>query len=114
MLLESFLNFIGDLMVPVFSATSSFSSEQSSFPLDLQLLPDEDLLNLWEQTQKAVWAMEDSGWDADPAQHYGQIVVWEMQRRVSFARSKGVLFGGASSLPSDSEPMPHIMTISLS
>ena len=54
-------------MAPVFSAASSFSPEQNSSPLELQLLPDDELLNLWEQTQKAVWTMEDNGWDANPA-----------------------------------------------
>lgn len=95
-------------MAPVFSAASSFSPEQNSSPLELQLLPDDELLNLWEQTQKAVWTMEDNGWDANPAQHYGQIVVWEMQRRVTVARSGNSLFGESSHFPPDSGGMPHI------
>ena len=100
-------------MAPVFSAASSFSPEQNSSPLELQLLPDDELLNLWEQTQKAVWTMEDKGWDANPAQHYGQIVVWEMQRRVTVARSGNSLFGESSHFPPDSGGMPHIMTVAL-
>lgn len=100
-------------MASVFSAISSFSPEHSSPVLELQLLPDDELLNLWEQTQKAVWTMEDNGWDANPAQCYGQIVIWEMQRRVTSSRPGAPLFGEDAALPPDSAVLPHIMTVPL-
>lgn len=100
-------------MGPVFSAASSFSQELSSPPLELQLLPDDELLNLWEQTQKAVWAMEDNGWDANPAQRYGQIVVWEMQRRLTVSCPRFAPFGEHSFCRPEGEVLPHIMTIAL-
>ena len=100
-------------MAPVFSAVSSLSQELSSPPLKMQLLADDELLNLWEQTQKAVWAMEDNGWDANPAQHYGQIVLWEMQRRVTVSCSGFTLFGEHSFCRPEGEVLPHVMTIPL-
>ena len=71
-------------MSPVFSAMTPFSREQRPPQhMELQLLPDSELVDIWEQTQRAAWALEEKGWDIGPALHYSGVVVWEMQRRLS-------------------------------
>ena len=65
-------------MNPVFSA----SGKESPSPLaDIQLLADGELLSLWEQTQLAVFAIEEHGGDVRMARFYEQAIVMEMRRR---------------------------------
>lgn len=59
------------------------------------MLPDDDLMDLWEQTQQAAWAMEGRGWDAGGALRYSGVLVWEMQRRLA-CRPPAQRFGSVS------------------
>ena len=78
-------------MVPVFSAMPFEMGDTSSLG-ELQLLPDEELMSLWEQTQLAVAAIEGNGGVAGNAHAYEFAVLMEMQRRQA-SRPTGVLFG---------------------
>lgn len=81
--------------------------------MELQLLPDEELLDIWEQTQRAAWALEEKGWDSATAQHYSGIIVWEMQRRLSHL-PHGKCFGSGKAEPVESREannMPRIVTV---
>lgn len=70
--------------MPVFSATPTLApQERVPQHVELQLLPDDELMDLWEQTQQAAWAMEGRGWDAEGALRYSGVLVWEMQRRLA-------------------------------
>lgn len=110
-------------MSPVFSASDPLfpSPERPPQPMDLQLLPTEELMSLWEQTQRASWVMEDRGMDAGGPQYYAGLVVWELQRRLSL--HPGIRFlapgrdlaggdptdaGGAADGPA---PLPRILSI---
>lgn len=100
----------------VFSANPSPfpPQERAPQPVELQLLPDNELMDLWEQTQHAAWAMEGKGWDAEAALRYGGMVVWEMQRRLARRPSRQRFGSGeapqaAPDLASD--PLPHIVAI---
>ena len=53
-------------MVPIFSATPSELGESSALA-ELQLLPDQELMSLWEQTQFVVAALEGAGGSAKTA-----------------------------------------------
>ena len=101
-------------MAPVFSASSQFRPERAHQHLDLQLIPDDALMDLWEQTQQAAWAMEGKGWDAEAALHYGAVVVWEMQRRVA-QRPSRQRFGSHGENPQpegvDGTPLPRIFAV---
>ena len=59
--------------MPVFSVTPTLApQERIPQHVELQLLPDDELMDLWEQTQQAAWAMEGRGWDAEGAlQRFG-------------------------------------------
>lgn len=99
-----FLNKIalGDRM-PVFSVTPTLApQERIPQHVELQLLPDDELMDLWEQTQQAAWAMEGRGWDAEGALRYSGVLVWEMQRRLAGrppAQRFGVRAGLAAGSP---------------
>ena len=70
--------------MPVFSVTPTLApQERIPQHVELQLLPDDELMDLWEQTQQAAWAMEGRGWDAEGALRYSGVLVWEMQRRLA-------------------------------
>lgn len=87
--------------MPVFSVTSTLDPhERVPQHVELQLLPDDDLMDLWEQTQQAAWAMEGRGWDAGGALRYSAVLVWEMQRRLA-CRPPARCFGSGSP-PSES------------
>lgn len=88
-------------MVPIFSATPSELGESSALA-ELQLLPDQELMSLWEQTQFAVAALEGAGGSAKTAHTYEFAVLMEMQRRL-VSRPSSELFGSA---PSDALPDP--------
>ena len=78
--------------------------------VELQLLPDDDLMDLWEQTQQAAWAMEGRGWDAGGALRYSGLLVWEMQRRLA-CRPPARRFGSGalpSESPADISPRPSL------
>ena len=77
-------------MVPIFSATPSELGESSALA-ELQLLPDQELMSLWEQTQFAVLM---------------EMLLMEMQRRL-VSRPSSELFGSA---PSDALPTPAPQT----
>ena len=88
-------------MVPIFSATPSELGESSALA-ELQLLPDQELMSLWEQTQFAVAALEGAGGSAKTAHTFEFAVLMEMQRRL-VSRPSSELFGSA---PSDALPTP--------
>ena len=88
-------------MVPIFSATPSELGESSALA-ELQLLPDQELMSLWEQTQFVVAALEGAGGSAKTAHTYEFAVLMEMQRRL-VSRPASELFGSA---PSDALPDP--------
>lgn len=92
-------------MVPIFSATPSELGESSALA-ELQLLPDQELMSLWEQTQFAVAALEGAGGSAKTAHTYEFAVLMEMQRRL-VSRPSSELFGSA---PSDALPDPAPQT----
>lgn len=100
-------------MSAVFSASSPLQ-ERPQQGVELQMLAADELLSLWEQTQRAVWTMEEKGVEAGLPAHYGQMVVWEMQRRVSLSPS--ALFSDFERVEPKEErlapgPLPHIMTL---
>lgn len=84
-------------MVPVFSATSSELGESSALA-ELQLLPDHELMSLWEQTQLAMAAIEVQGGSARTAHTYEWAVLMEMQRRQA-SRPNYILFGMGEESP---------------
>ena len=85
--------------MPVFSVMSTLDlHERAPQHVELQLLPDDDLMDLWEQTQQAAWAMEGRGWDAGGALRYSAMLVWEMQRRLAH-RPPARCFGSGSLPP---------------
>ncbi|MCH5277558.1 MAG: hypothetical protein J1E80_06945 [Desulfovibrionaceae bacterium] len=91
--------------MPVFSVMSTLDPhERVPQHMELQLLPDDDLMDLWEQTQQAAWAMEGRGWDAGGALRYSGLLVWEMQRRLA-CRPPAQRFGtGAAPAESPGSP----------
>ena len=94
---------------------SSNPMSQSDSTLELQLLPDHELLSLWEQIQKAAWAIQEGGMNPDPASHYADTLLWEMQRRIMLNKSHDKRFGSdeGSSLPDGAPALPHIMAMPL-
>lgn len=98
-------------MVPVFSASPSELSETSALA-ELQLLPDQELMSLWEQTQLAVAAIEGHGGSARTAHAYEFAVLMEMQRRIA-SRPASELFGtGEERMPvPGGNPSPRIMVM---
>ncbi|HJD98039.1 hypothetical protein [Mailhella massiliensis] len=78
-------------MVPVFSA-SSLELGEVSVLAELEFLPDQELMSLWEQTQFAMAAIEGRGGRARMARAYEYAVLMEMQRRL-VGRSVHELFG---------------------
>jgi len=90
-------------MSHLFSMPAPFSSMQEvpPHPMDLRLLPSEELVSLWEHTQEAAWFVEARGMDPGPAQHYSQLVVWELQRRLS--QEPSLLLDGRESGDGDPE-----------
>ncbi len=100
-------------MVPVLSVTPSELGETSALA-ELQLLPDEELMSLWEQTQFAVAAIEGHGGSARTAHTYEFAVLMEMQRRL-VSRPASELFGSGGDesfpLPEGSKASPHVMLV---
>ena len=93
----------------LFSAASSSHAESSG---DIYLLTDQELMNLWEQTQLAISVIESRGGTASAARHYEKCVLMELQRRQAL-RPARELFGSAvqdDPLP-DMDVMPHVMMI---
>ncbi|WP_294558408.1 hypothetical protein [uncultured Mailhella sp.] len=78
-------------MVPLFSA-SPFELGEVSVHAELEFLPDQELMSLWEQTQLAMAAIEGNGGSAKMAHAYEYAVLMEMQRRLA-GRSARELFG---------------------
>jgi hypothetical protein len=96
-------------MVPVFSASAGELGETSV--ADLQLLADQELMSLWEQTQMAAAAILSHGGIPRAARRYEQAVVIELQRRLA-SRPKGVLFSSRRKESKDpADVMPHIMVV---
>ena len=97
-------------MVPIFSAAPSDLGESSALA-ELQLLPDQELMSLWEQTQFAVAALEGTGGSAKTAHTYEYAVLMEMQRRLA-SRPSHELFGStADSFPAPQKAAPRIMVV---
>jgi len=98
-------------MVPVLSATPSDVAESSALA-ELALLPDQDLMSLWEQTQYAVAALETRGSSAQTARRYEHAVLMEMQRRLA-QRSRLALFGVPEGEPPADEAgdSPHHLIV---
>ena len=84
-------------MVPILSASASELGEASVLA-ELQLLPDQELMSLWEQTQFAVAAIEGNGGSAGTAHTYEFAVLLEMQRR-QVSRPAHELFGRGEPFP---------------
>lgn len=78
-------------MVPVLSA-SPFELGEVSVLAELEFLPDQELMSLWEQTQLAMASIEGHGGSAKMARAYEYAVLMEMQRRLA-GRSAHELFG---------------------
>ena len=97
-------------MMPFFSASRSEVGDPSSIA-EIQLLADQELMSLWEQTQLAVAAIEGRGGSASTAKHYERAVLMELQKRAALL-PPGVLVGTArpqeNPLP-ESDAVPHIM-----
>lgn len=100
-------------MAPVFSAAHP-SQEGQQHGVELQLLAADELMSLWEQTQRAIWAMEEKGIESVVPERYSQMVLWEMQRRVSLmpnALVNGYELAGMQQERVTPVAMPHIMTL---
>ena len=99
-------------MVPVLSVTPSELGEASALA-ELQLLPDEELMSLWEQTQFAVAAIEGHGGSARTAHTYEFAVLMEMQRRLVL-RPSGIFGSGGEEplpLPEGRRAAPPVMLV---
>ena len=97
-------------MLPLFSASGSGPGEGSA--AEIQLLTDQELMALWEQTQVAVAVIESRGGMPNTARRYEKAVLFELQRRLA-QRPAGELFGTKAledPLP-DVEALPHIMMV---
>ncbi len=99
-------------MNPVFSSAGASSHDDCPpHVMELHLLPDVALLDIWEQTQKAVWAMEEKGWDSASAVQYTRQVLWEMQRRLT-QLPVGEHFGTHAPEPAlDAAVLPRIVAV---
>ena len=99
-------------MVPFFSATASDIGDTSSIA-EIQLLADQELMSLWEQTQIAAAAIEGRGGSAASARRYERAVLMELQKRAAML-PPGALFGSPETqeqpLP-DVDAAPHIMVM---
>ena len=99
-------------MTPFFSASRSEAGEPSSLA-EIQLLADQELMSLWEQTQFAVSAVEAHGGSAVTARRYEAAVLLEIQKRLA-GMPAGQFFGYASpadAQPTEKEAAPHIMMV---
>ena len=98
-------------MVPIFSAAPSELGEASALA-ELQLLPDQELMSLWDQTQFAMAALEGAGGSAKPAHTYEYAVLMEMQRRMA-SRPSRTLFGSNApeDVPAPKKAAPRIMVV---
>ncbi len=98
-------------MVPIFSAAPSELGEASALA-ELQLLPDQELMSLWEQTQFAMAALEGAGGSAKTAHTYEYAVLMEMQRRMA-SRPSRTLFGSNApeDVPAPKKAAPRIMVV---
>lgn len=74
------------------SLFSTSDTGETSSLADIQLLADEELLALWEQTQIAASTIEAQGGNAYMARLYDRAIVLEMRRRQAI-RPSGQLFG---------------------
>ena len=100
-------------MSPVFSMLSPyFRDDRQPQHIELQMLPDDDLMDVWEQAQRAVWMLDEKGWDSAGAEHYCEILLWEMQRR-QVRRPLSSCFGAAEALSVSSGEAPRIVTIQI-
>lgn len=99
-------------MEPIFSTSVSEMAGQSSIA-EIQLLADQELMGLWEQTQLAAAAIEHQGGSASTAHRYERAVLMEMQKRLS-SQSGQTLFGMPkardAALP-EPDALPHIMVL---
>ena len=96
-------------MVPVFSASAGDLGDTSM--ADLQLLADQELMHLWEQTQMAAAAILSHGGIPRAARRYEQAVVLELQRRLA-SLPAGKVFNVSRQEPRDSDgAVPHIMVV---
>lgn len=97
-------------MLPLFSASVGEAGEGSA--TEIQLLTDQELMSLWEQTQLAVSVIESRGGSAANARRYEKAVLYELQRRLA-CLPMGELFGSRTveaPLP-EVEALPHIMMV---
>ena len=100
-------------MSPLFSVLSPyFRDDRHSQYIELQLLPDDDLMDVWEQAQRTVWMLDERGWDSSGALHYCEILLWEMQRR-QVRRPLGSCFGDAGRISVSAGGAPKIVTIQI-
>ena len=99
-------------MMPFFSASRSEVGDPSSIA-EIQLLADQELMSLWEQTQMAAATIEARGGSAATAHRYEAAVLLELQKRLA-ALPSGHLFGrhiAEDALPADNDAAPHIMVV---
>jgi len=99
-------------MEPLFSTSVSEMAGQSS-TVEIQLLADQELMGLWEQTQIAAVAIESQGGSASTAHRYERAVLMEMQKRLS-SQSGQTLFGMPTqrdAVRPESDALPHIMVL---
>jgi len=103
----------GAAMSPLFSAIfPHFGDDRHPQHIDLQLLPDDALLDIWEQAQRTVWMLNERGWDSARAIHYCEILLWEMQRR-QVRRPLGSYFGDVGRISISAVDIPKIVTIQI-
>ncbi len=99
-------------MDPLFSTSISEMTAHSSMAA-IQILADQELMGLWEQTQLAAAALEKHGGSASAAHRYERAVLLEMQKRI-VCLPEGKVFGQSASEDaalSGSDAMPHIMVL---
>ena len=78
---------------------------------EIQLLADQDLMSLWEQTQLAAFAIESRGGNAGMAHSYEQAIIQEIQQRQA-VRPADSLFGEVSSKrDTTGDVLPQIMVM---
>lgn len=99
-------------MMPFFSASRSEVGDPSSIA-EIQLLADQELMSLWEQTQMAAAAIEARGGSAATAHRYEAAVLLELQKRLA-SLPAGYLFDrqvSEDTLPAEKDAAPHILVV---
>ena len=96
-------------MAPYFQPYSGFHYPDRHL-VELLAITDVELLDVWEQTQRAIWMLEEKGMDPGVAIHHSALVLWEMQCRL-LRQPDGKCFGGPP--PDVERPAihPNIITI---